>query len=242
MEAIILAIDLVSRNPRSQVDPPPAVCFDLDGVLVDTEPVWERVRRRFAEQHGGRWTSDLQERMMGVQTRDWSTALSDATGGRLGPDEVASVVIDNLAAEYRLHLPVIAGAEATVRRLAEEFKLGLVSGSPSRLIVLVLELTGLTDSFQSVMSADEVASGKPAPDPYLGLAHRLATSPRSCVAVEDSANGIRSAHAAGMAVVAIPRGDHRPGHEVLSWAGAVLDDISELTPVAVRRLARRGAS
>jgi HAD superfamily hydrolase (TIGR01509 family) len=221
------------------MSPSPTVCFDLDGVLVDTEPIWERVRRRFAERHGGRWTGDLQEKMMGVQTRDWSTALSDAIGGQLTSEEVATTVIDDLAGEYRQHLPVIVGAVSAVRRLAEEATLGLVSGSPHTLIALVLDLTRLTDSFQVAMSADEVEKGKPAPDPYIGLARRLAAAPASCVAVEDSANGIHSAHSAGMAVVAIPRGEHRPARDVLRLADAVLDDISQLTPEVVRRLAGR---
>jgi HAD superfamily hydrolase (TIGR01509 family) len=219
------------------VTPAPAVCFDLDGVLVDTEPVWERVRRRFAEQRGGRWTGALQERMMGVQTREWSAALSEATGGQLQPDRVAGLVIDDLAREYRQQLPVIEGAVPAVRRLAAEMQLGLVSGSPPPLIKLVLQLIGLTDCFQVAMSADEVEHGKPAPDPYLGLARRMGVSPLSCVAVEDSANGIRSATSAGMAVVAIPRGDHQPGKDVLALAQAVLGDISDLTPAVVRRLA-----
>ena len=213
------------------------VCFDLDGVLVDTEPVWERVRRRFAEAHGGRWTGDLQERMMGVQTRDWSTELSDAIGGRLDPGQIASAVIEDLAAEYRQHLPVIEGAVPAVKRLAQEATLGLVSGSPRALITVVLQLTGLTDSFQVAMSSDEVDKGKPAPDPYLGLARRLGADPASCVAVEDSANGILSAHSAGMSVVAIPRGEHQPRSDVLRLADAVLDNISQLTPDVVRRLA-----
>jgi HAD superfamily hydrolase (TIGR01509 family) len=214
----------------------PNVCFDLDGVLVDTEPIWERVRRRFAEEHGGRWSSDLQERMMGVQTRDWSHALSEATGGRLHPDEIARSVIGNLASEYREGLPVIEGAVSTVRRLAAQTALGLVSGSPLSLIRLVLELTALTDSFQVAMSADDVERGKPAPDPYLGLARRMGVPPESCVAVEDSANGIRSAYSAGMAVVAIPRGVHRPAPDILASAGAVLDDIGELTPAVLERV------
>ena len=213
------------------------VCFDLDGVLVDTEPIWERVRRRFAEQHGGRWSGDLQERMMGVKTTDWSTALSEATG--LPSDEVASSVIEDLAAEYQKHLPVIDGAVSSVKRLAVVATLGLVSGSPLSLVKLVLRLTGLEDSFQVAMSADEVDRGKPSPDPYLGLARRMGVSPSACVAVEDSANGIRSARSAGMAVVAIPRGVHRPASEILASANLVLDDISELTPAVVEKVAAK---
>ena len=217
----------------------PVVCFDLDGVLVDTEPIWQRVRRRFAEQHGGRWTADLQERMMGVRTADWSAALSDAIGGELQPHAVATSIIGDLANEYRNGLPVIEGAVPAVRQLAEELRLGLVSGSPPSLIELVLHLIDLTDAFQVAMSADEVDRGKPAADPYIGLADRLGVSPGACVAVEDSGNGIRSARSAGMAVVAIPRGEHRPAPEILGLADLVLHDISELTPAVVARLAKR---
>jgi HAD superfamily hydrolase (TIGR01509 family) len=211
-----------------------ALCFDLDGVLVDTEPIWERVRRRYAEEHGGRWSDDLQARMMGVQTRDWSRELSDAIGGRIGPQAVALEITADLAGEYRRHLPVIEGAVPAVRRLAESFRLGLVSGSPASLIGLVLELTDLAGCFEVAMSADEVEHGKPEPDPYVGLALRLQVAPGSCVAVEDSANGIRSAMAAGMRVVAIPRGKHRPAPEVLQLADRTLESINELTPSLVR--------
>ena len=176
---------------------------------------------------------------MGVQTKDWSTALSEAIGGRVSAEDVATSVIDDLAEEYRRDLPVIDGAVTAVRRLGAETSLGLVSGSPHTLIELVLELTDLTDSFSVAMSADDVERGKPAPDPYLGLARRMGVSPGSCVAVEDSANGIRSASAAGMAVIAIPRGEHQPSSDVLAMAGAVLGGISELTPEMVQLLRPR---
>ena len=77
-----------------------AVLFDLDGVITDTEPVWERVRRAFAEQHGGRWSDEIQARMMGVRTTDWATALSELIRGKITPDAVANAVVESLAAEY----------------------------------------------------------------------------------------------------------------------------------------------
>jgi HAD superfamily hydrolase (TIGR01509 family) len=213
------------------------VLFDLDGVLIDTEPVWERVRRTFAEERGGEWTAGLQTRMMGVRTADWSLALSNATGGVTSPAAAAAEVIASLAAAYRQNLAVIDGARETVRALSPRFRLGLVSGSPAELIELTLELMGLTDCFEVAMSADEVAHGKPTPDPYLELAHRLGLDPALCVAVEDSANGIRSAAAAGARVVAIPRGDHQVDPAALGLAAAVLTGISELTPELVTSLA-----
>jgi HAD superfamily hydrolase (TIGR01509 family) len=210
--------------------------FDLDGVLIDTEPIWERVRRTFAEQHGGIWTAELQTRMMGVRTADWSTALSQASGGAITPEAAADEVIDRLASAYRQGLPVIDGAVPTVRGLSRRFRLGLVSGSPTALIRLTLQLLDLTGCFEVAMSADEVRHGKPMPDPYLELANRLRLNPSACVAVEDSGNGIRSAAAAGARVVAIPRGEHQPDAATIHLADAVLHSITELTPELVTRL------
>ncbi len=213
-----------------------AVLFDLDGVLIDTEPTWDRVRGEFAERHSGRWTAELQQRMMGARTADWSRALSDVTAGALTPETAAEEVIARLAAIYRRQLDMIPGAAGTVRVLAREFRLGLVSGSPEVLIRLVLHLSGLAGCFEVAMSADDVARGKPDPDPYIELAHRMGVATDHSAAVEDSANGIRSAAAAGAHVVAIPRGEHRPGAEILQLAAVVLESISELTPDLVRRL------
>jgi len=212
------------------------VLFDLDGVLIDTEPIWERVRRTFAQEHGGGWSGELQTQMMGVRTADWSTALSNITGGKIRPEAAAREVIENLADAYRQDLPVIDGAVDAVRALAPRFRLGLASGSPPALIALTLQLMDLADCIEVAMSADEVQHGKPMPDPYLELARRLHLDPAVCVAVEDSANGIRSAAAAGAHVVAIPRGEHRPDSATLRLAGAVVPSISELTPELVMSL------
>ena len=213
-----------------------AVMFDLDGVLIDSEPVWERIRRDFAEQRGGTWTGDIQRRMMGARTADWSGALSELVGGSVSPESAAESVIAELASAYRKDPPLIPGAVEAVRGLAREFRLGLVSGSPQVLIVLVLHLLGLQDSFEVAMSADDVPHGKPMPDPYLELARRLNVAPATAAVVEDSGNGIRSGHAAGAHVIAIPRGALRPDAETLRLADVVLSGIRELTPEVVRRL------
>jgi HAD superfamily hydrolase (TIGR01509 family) len=212
------------------------VLFDLDGVLIDTEPIWERIRRDFAERRGGRWSGEVQAQMMGARTAEWSGALSRLVGGQVTPDAAAEAVVASLADAYREHLPVIDGAAGVVRALAERFRLGLVSGSPPALITLTLKLMGVSDCFEVAMSADDVQRGKPMPDPYLELARRMRLDPRVCAAVEDSANGIRSAAAAGAHVVAIPRGDHRPDPAALHLAEAVLGSIPELTPERVAQL------
>ncbi len=214
-----------------------AVLFDLDGVLIDSEPIWERIRRDFAERLGGTWTNEIQQRMMGVRTADWSRALSEIVGGKVPPESAAEQVIAALAEAYLHEPPVILGAADAVRALAGEVRLGLVSGSPIVLIRLVLHELDLADCFEVAMSGDDVPRGKPHPDPYLELARRMAVAPNLCAAVEDSGNGITSAAAAGAHVIAIPRGDHRPDVETLRLAKAVLPSIKELTPELVRRIA-----
>ncbi|MGH7763056.1 MAG: HAD family hydrolase [Candidatus Dormibacteraceae bacterium] len=213
-----------------------AVLFDLDGVLIDSEPVWERVRRDFVERRGGHWSSELQTMMQGVNTATWAAALSQQLGGDDAPAILAEQVIAAMASSYRRVLPRIEGAAAAVRKLSGRFRLGLASGSPRSLIVLALQLTELTERFEVFLSADEVDRGRPSPDPYLELARRLALPPSQCVAVEDSANGLWSAIAAGMRVIAIPRGDHVPDEATLASAAAVLRDISGLTPSLLESL------
>jgi len=214
-----------------------AVLFDLDGVLIDSEPIWERIRRDFAERLGGTWTDEIQQRMMGARTSEWSTALSELVGGEVSPESAAEQVVAALAEAYRREPPVIPGAADAVRALAREFRLGLVSGSPAVLIRLVLHELDLAACFEAAMSGNDVQRGKPHPDPYLELARRMAVAPKLCAAVEDSGNGITSAATAGAHVIAIPRGDHRPDAETLRLAKAVLPSIKELTPELVRRMA-----
>ena len=133
-----------------------AVIFDLDGVLVDSEPVWERVRRGLVAERGGQWAPDAQRRLMGMSTPEWATYLSEDLGVGLPPDEVATVVVDRMAASYREHLPLLPGAVEAVRRLAARWPLGLASSAPAVLIETVLDSAGLRPCFQVTMSTEQV--------------------------------------------------------------------------------------
>ncbi|MER7365184.1 HAD family hydrolase [Nonomuraea wenchangensis] len=203
--------------------------FDLDGVLVDSEPVWEEVRRAFVAEHGGTWQPDTQSRLMGMSTGEWAAYLHEL-GVRLTPDEIARGVVDRMAARYRDEVPLMPGAVEAVRRLAAERTLGLASSSPRRLIDVVLDAAGLTDCFAATVSTEEVERGKPAPDGYLEAARRMGVDPRGCVAVEDSSNGLRSAYAAGMRVIAVPHPRYPPAPDALALAWRVLPDLAALTP------------
>jgi HAD superfamily hydrolase (TIGR01509 family) len=210
-----------------------AVVFDLDGVLVDSEPVWEQVRRQVVAEHGGRWASDAQQRIMGMSTGEWARYLSRELGVGLPPDTVAELVIGRMQARYRDRVPLMPGAVAAVRRLAPRWPLGLASSSPPVLIESVLDGAGIRGCFAAAMSTEQVPRGKPAPDIYLAVAGRLGSDPRRCVAVEDSSNGLRSAAAAGFRVIAVPHPRYPPDPAVLPSAGLVLAGLSGLTVQAV---------
>ena len=156
--------------------------FDLDGVLVDSEPVWEQVRRRVVADYGGHWDADTQNRLMGMSTGEWSAYLSSGLGVRLSPAEVADVVIDAMASAYQEHLPLLPGAVEAVRRMGSRWPLGLASSSPPSLIETVLDAAELRSMFGVVMSTEQVARGKPAPDIYLEVAARLGVPATACAA------------------------------------------------------------
>ncbi len=214
-----------------------AVVFDLDGVLVDSEPVWEQVRRALVAERGGHWAPDAQRRIMGMSTPEWAGYLSGDLGVGLPPDEVAALVIDRMVARYQERVPFMDGAVEAVHRLAARWPLGLASSSPPRLIETVLQSAGLRSCFPVVMSTEQVAHGKPAPDIYLAVTARLGCPPPDCAAVEDSSNGLRSAAAAGLRVIAIPQPRYPPDPDALAQASLVLPNLAELSTDAVAALA-----
>ncbi|MGC9669024.1 HAD family hydrolase [Planosporangium sp. 12N6] len=216
-----------------------AVIFDLDGVLIDSEPVWEQVRRAYVAETGGRWLPDTQQRLMGMSTAEWSRYLSEELGVGRPPEVVATEVVDRMADRYAEALPVLPGAVDAVRRIGERWPLGLASSSPTRLIRTVLAETGLAACFAVAMSTEEVPRGKPAPDVYLAVAGALGVAPGTCVAIEDSSNGLRAAHAAGMRVVAVPHPAYPPQPDALDLADLVVDGLDGLTPEALSGPARQ---
>jgi HAD superfamily hydrolase (TIGR01509 family) len=212
-----------------------AVVFDLDGVLVDSEQVWDAVREELAHERGGRWHPGAQRDMMGMSSPEWSRYMHDRIGLAEEPPEINRLVVERMLDRYAAGPPWVPGALAAVSRLAADFPLGLASSSNRELIDAVLAAGGVAGLFRATVSSEEVARGKPAPDVYLEAARRLGVADAACVAIEDSHNGIRSAKAAGMACVAIPNPQFPPG-EAAAEADVVLGSISELTAETVRRL------
>jgi len=223
--------------PDSSIE---AVVFDLDGVIVDSEHVWDAAREALARERGGRWHEDAQQDMMGMSSVEWSRYMHDVIGLADPPKEISAEVVRRLESTYREELPLVGGAAEAVARLAGRWPLAVASSSNRPIIDLVLGLSGLHRFFQATVSSEEVPRGKPAPDVYLEAARRLGVDPERCAAVEDSRNGILSAGAAGMRVVAIPNKRFPPGEEALAAAEVVLHCIIELAPHAVEAGAEAG--
>ena len=214
----------------SESDATEAVVFDLDGVLVDSESAWDEARRQLVEESGGRWHPDATREMMGMSSIEWSRYLHDRLDVPMSPEEISDAVVERIFALYRERLPLLPGAVEAVRSQSERWPLAVASSSNRPVIDLVLELAGIAEAFQATVSSEEVGRGKPAPDVYLEAARRLRVTPDRSVAIEDSANGIRAAVAAGMTVIAVPNRDFPPDPGSLGLAAKVLTSLEELTP------------
>jgi HAD superfamily hydrolase (TIGR01509 family) len=210
-----------------------AVVFDLDGVLIESESVWDDARRAVVAETGGHWRDLATRAMLGMSAPEWSRYVRDELDVPLSPEEINVRVVANVLDRYRHALPLLPGAVAAVRRLAARWPLGLATSSNRPVIDAVLEAAGLSDCFAVTVSGDEVARGKPSPDVYLEATRRLGVTAADAAAVEDSSNGLRAAAAAGMVVIAIPNREFPPSEDALALANRVLPSLEELTSEAI---------
>ncbi len=214
---------------------PAAVVFDLDGTLTDTEHVWDDVRRGLATDADLPWPEGATQAMMGMSTPEWGRYLVEAVGLPMTPQEAAQATITGMAEHYRRGIDVLPGAVEAVRRMAAEYPVAVASSSPRVLIDTAVDVLGLADVFLATVSTEEVPRGKPHPDGYLRAAELLGVEPQRCVAVEDAPNGIKSALAAGMTVVAVPPHFHPPSRDLLDRT-TVIESLDELTPCLLRQM------
>jgi HAD superfamily hydrolase (TIGR01509 family) len=212
------------------------VVFDLDGLLIDSEQVWDGVRETLARDRGGRYDETSQRAMMGMSSPEWSRYMHEVVGLPESPEEINREVVARMLDLYEAGPPWVPGALDAVRRLAAAYPLALASSSNRELIDAVLEAGGIAQLFRVTVSSEEVARGKPAPDVYLEAARRLGADPQVCAALEDSHSGIRAAKAAGMACVAVPNAHFPPGDDALAEADVVVSSVDELTPELVGSL------
>ena len=205
-----------------------AVVFDMDGVIADTEHVWDEVREALVADWGGTYSAVAQRAMMGMSSAEWSRYMHEELGLAQTADEINAEVVRRMLEWYRRDLPLVEDAVSVVRQLAESTPLAVASSSNRPLIDAVLRSAGIAGCFVATVSSEEVARGKPSPDVYLEAARRLGVDPNRCAAVEDSANGIRAAASAGMWVIAYPNRRYPPDAEALGLADRVIGSLADL--------------
>ncbi len=211
-----------------------AVVFDLDGVLVDSETIWDAARRDVVARHHGTWRPDATRAMMGMSSTEWAAYLHDELGVAVPAQQLVDEVAAVVDAQYQAHLPLLPGAREAVTQLSERWPLALASSSNRTIIERFLDRSGLRDRFTVTISSEEVARGKPAPDVYLAAIERLHARATRSVAIEDSTNGLLSAAAAGLAVVAVPNAHFPPSPDALQRAALVIDRVDQATPDRLR--------
>jgi HAD superfamily hydrolase (TIGR01509 family) len=213
-----------------------AIIFDLDGLLVDSEPYWEEARLQLAAEVGGPWTLDDQKAVMGSSSSGWSQYIIRRMKLDLSPRQVEERIIGMMLDYYRQRIPYLPGAVEAVDLATRHYPTGLASGSQRRLLEVVLNDPPLRDKFQVVVSADGMPRGKPAPDVYLEASRRMQIEPACCVCLEDSQNGILAGKAAGMRVIAVPDARFSPPDEILRQADAVLKSLKDFSIDLVQEL------
>ena len=206
-----------------------AVVFDMDGLLIDTEPLWFRARSELFQAYGLTWTEADQVKCMGVSTAAWTELMADRLDGRLAPAEITADIVNRMVAYYQAgEVELLPGAQAALELCRSNYPVGLASGSHKRLLAAAVEGMQWQSFFDEILSSDDCATGKPAPDVYLEVMRRLGVQPAETAVIEDATSGILAGYAAGARVIAVPNRHLPPPDEVLSKADVVIDTLESL--------------
>ena len=213
-----------------------AVIFDMDGILVDSEPVWNEARKQLASRLGKTWTSKDHEAVMGVSTAEWVEYMLKRLNPEMAPREIEEEIVKRMVALYQKKIPFMPHAVQTVNLAKSLYPIGLASGSVRKLIDTVTSSNELIHKFEVILSADQVDRGKPHPDVYLKTADLMGVQPANCICIEDSGNGVLAGKAAGMKVIAVPDERFPPVKEKLEQADIVLASLAEIDAEFLRTL------
>ncbi|WP_460110975.1 HAD family hydrolase [Streptomyces sp. YKOK-J1] len=218
----------------------PATVFDLDDTLIDTAAHWPRACAAITAHHGHYWQDEDSAALHG--NGHWATYVAGLCRGAVSTADVihacTAAIVDTCAAGLVHALP---GALELVDEAERHGPIAVATASPRRFVVTVLEQLGLAKRLSAVVCGEDVARAKPAPDPYLRAAATIGVPPRHCVAVEDSPSGIRSAAAAGLHVLAIPRSGTPLPADVADLPTAHAADATNALPLLTRLLSSHPA-
>lgn len=182
-----------------------AVIFDMDGVMIDSEPLWEKTERILLARRDIEYSPTYRDQIVGLNQNDSGKLLIDTFELKETVEDIISERVEILTAIYEEELEVVLDLIPLLDNLRDnKFKLAVASSSPLRVINFVLDMFSLQEYFPVVVSGECTENGKPHPDIYLHTAKRLEVEPSECVAIEDSINGVKSAKAAGMYCIAVP--------------------------------------
>ncbi|MCC6712460.1 MAG: HAD family phosphatase [Candidatus Dadabacteria bacterium] len=212
-----------------------AVIFDMDGIMIDSEPLWEKTERILLARRNIDYSPDYRDKIVGLNQRDSGRLLVDTFDLEETVEDIINERISILTSIYEKELELIPALLPLLERLGEEgYGLAVASSSPLRVVSFVLDMFSLRGHFLAVVSGDSVANGKPHPDIYVHTAETLGVTPAECVAIEDSINGLRSAKGAGMYCIAVP--DKRLTPAQFKDADVILGSLREITPETIKSL------
>lgn len=214
-----------------------AVVFDMEGILMDSEPYWKVAREGFARDIHKPWSMDDQRACMGRNTVEWAQVMKDRIALDWSLDDIINDVIGRVLAQYDERLPLREGAMGAVERMAARYQVALASGSPTAVIDHAMDRSGLGKLLQIRVYGDTIPNGKPAPDIYLDALRQLGVSPQNAAGIEDSSAGVRALHNAEMFVIAAPSEGFDLPPEVLALAHHVVTHMDEITVEVVEQLA-----
>lgn len=204
-----------------------AVIFDMDGLLIDSEPIWAEVESRFLKRHGCRYDEEVARQYLGMRITDALGVIGRHYGIAGSPEAFLAEWVETYLQLTAGGIPLRPGAAEAVEELHGHFRLAIASSSPRRLIQRVVELFHWQKAIAAIQSGEEVQRGKPAPDIFLAAARQLAAAPARCLVLEDSLNGVRAAKAAGMLCFAVPSLEfHSP--DEFGEADGVFHDLHEV--------------
>jgi len=213
-----------------------AVIFDMDGVMIDSEPLWEKAERILLARRGIDYNPTYRDKIVGLNQKDSGRLLKETFNLPETIEELLAERINLIVRIYEEELELIPSLKTILKELKKSgFLLALASSSPLRVINLVLNRFSLNQFFSVVVSGESVEFGKPHPDIYLYTAKKLGVEPEECVVIEDSINGVKSAKSAGMLCIAIP--DKRLNQKEFQLADLVIDRLDKISVQLIKNLA-----